>query len=277
VIKTFPDRTQARIGGLEAYFSEQVLGDGHFHCRHYLECNASSNIFHEGQLPHVGKNYDLEIEGRPTRIVFVGQEYGSAHTLVDLAQRSSMIENSASAGFGGRNLHMKGTTSQLRLLLGRALGPDEDGERLVDAHIFDGFALVNYLLCSSLKAPRAIDAKGGGKGNSSAVMRANCGHHFFRTLEILEPTLVLVQGQGVRQWLAKSLNLPSRGPVAEQARIAGRLTEFLTFDHPSAGGKSGYWGNSTRSRYLTEIVEPQISLYRRSLQERAPPPVTFSP
>lgn len=49
---------------------------------------------------------------------------------------------------------MRGTSSTLRLLLGREPGDDEEGERLLDGHIFGGFALVNYLLCMALKKPR---------------------------------------------------------------------------------------------------------------------------
>ena len=49
---------------------------------------------------------------------------------------------------------MRGTTLPRRLLLGREPGTDAEGERLLDGHIFDGFALVNFLLCSALKQER---------------------------------------------------------------------------------------------------------------------------
>ena len=66
---------------------------------------------------HVGKHYDLEVDGRPMRIVLVGQEYGQAYTCVDLCGRSTMIATSAQDGFKRRNPHMRGVTSTLRLLV----------------------------------------------------------------------------------------------------------------------------------------------------------------
>ena len=53
-----------------------------------------------------------------------------------------MIDGSAGKGFQGRNPHMRGTTSILRLLLDRCPGTDDEGERLFGedkgtAHIFE--------------------------------------------------------------------------------------------------------------------------------------------
>lgn len=268
MITAHPERTRERIEALEAYFAAHVHSGGCFLCRHQAACRASrpSNAFYEGQLPHVGRYYDLEIEGFPTRVVIVGQEYGTGERLVELSRRSSMIGDSARSGFRRRNPHMKGTTSQLRLLLGREIGDDGEGERLLDGHVFDGFALVNYLLCSSLKEARGEFAGGAGKGDSSPTMRQNCGEHFVRTLEILQPTLILVQGQGVRRWIGAALRLPATGQIAERASVGEREIDVLTFDHPSAGGRSGYWGNSTRSQYLVDVVQPAIRLHRSATE-----------
>jgi hypothetical protein len=216
-------------------------------------------------LSHIGRHYDLEIDGRPVRVVIAAQEYGTGERSCGLTQRSQMVADSAWAGFRGRNPHMKGTTSKLRLLFGREPGIDLEGEHLLDGHIFDGFALVNYLLCTSLTESRGNYDGGAGKGNSSSTMRRNCGGHFSRTLEILEPTIIIVQGQGVRRWLAGALRLPAQGSMVERAEIGGRQVTVATFDHPSAGGKSGYWGNSPISRYLREMVTPAIREIARTL------------
>lgn len=269
MIRSFPERSARRIALLDAYFREHVLGQD-FLCRHYDECRASRSdyLFFEGQLPHVGRHFDLEINGRATRIVVIGQEYGTGPAQVSLSARSDMIARSASQDFRSRarNPHMKGTASILRLLLGRSPGTDAEGERLgvsPEAHIFDGFALVNALLCSSVKEVKPIgeNFKGAAKGFSSSAMRRNCGPHLLAVLEIMEPTVIVVQGQGVRKWIAPVLNLSERGTVTEQVRIGPREADLFTFDHPSAGGVSGYWGGSPNSRYLTEIVMPAIRSY----------------
>ena len=158
----------------------------------------------------------------------------------------------------------------LRLLLDRR--PGDEGERLFGedkgtAHIFDGFALVNALLCSAVKKP----PEGGkaGKGASSRLMRNNCARHFCRTMEILEPTVIVAEGQGVRSWIGGPLGLGSKptsvyeGPaIPEVARIAGERVDILTFNHPSAGGQSAWWGKSIGSRYLKEVFEPTILRWR---------------
>ena len=206
---------------------------------------------------HVGKHYDLSAGGRDLRIVVIGQEYGQTAVKVDLEARTAMFDKSAGKGFRGRNPHMRGTTSILRLMLGRRLGTDDDGERLFGkgtAHIFDGFALVNALLCSAVgKPPEGMRA---GMGASSRLMRKNCARHFRKTMEILEPTVIVAEGQGVRSWIGGPLGLGAKpastydGPARpEIARIAGERVDILTFNHsatspmsrPGPTTATGWW------------------------------------
>ena len=273
MIKSDPVRTAARVRYLEEYVRRNLLDTERFICKHHRDCRASAPpYFYEGQMSHVGKHYDLLVAGQELRVVVVGQEYGQAFPRVDLKGRTSMIEGSASEGFRGRNPHMRGTTSILRLLLDRRLGTDDEGERLftdgaATAHIFDGFALVNALLCSALKNPP--DGVKAGKGASSPLMRENCARHFRATMEILEPTVIVAEGQGVRSWIGGSLGLGSKptpryeGPgIPEVARISGKRVDILTFNHPSAPGRSAWWGRSPSSKYLKQVVEPTIVTWR---------------
>lgn len=273
-IQSDTERTKRRIRRLQEYVRQHLVANGHFVCKHFPECRASSqnpDAFYEGQMSHVGQHYDLIVDGRKLRIVVVGQEYGSSHRCVDLERRTRMIDRSREGGFKGRNPHMRGTTSLLRLLLGRHAGRDWEGEGLRFAHaqpvghIFDGFALVNFLLCTALKKPRTSD--GSGKGCSSPKMRQNCAEHFQATLEILAPTVLVAQGQGVRSWMGRALRLGRKadarydGPVApENTRLAGRRVDVLTFNHPSARGQAGW--RSPDSKYLKEVVEPTIRRWR---------------
>lgn len=113
MIRVDPARTEQRRRALQAYMRANVLADGAFVCRDFPACRASRSAFpfYEGQLSHLGRHYDLIIDGRPTRIVVVGQEYGTPHVGIDLAERRRMIERAAQAGFRGRNPHMRGTTT----------------------------------------------------------------------------------------------------------------------------------------------------------------------
>jgi len=196
-----PRRTAERIQLLQAYMEQEVLADD-FLCVAYAACRdaAESNgaQFHKGQLSHVGRHYDLAIGGHPLRVVVTGPEYAQAVESVKLEHRYEMIHGrSGLGGFSARSTHMRGTTFALRLLLllrGAINDPDDEwlapavGDRF---HLFDAFALVNALLCS------AIDPATLG-GRSTPEMQLNCLRHFVATLDILEPTVVVLQGQSIR-------------------------------------------------------------------------------
>lgn len=261
LLVSHPERTSERVRQLDVYMRSEVLAGDRFVCRNYEACKASSPpIFIPGQLSHVGRNYDLEDEHGSLRIVVVGQEYGSADEHVSLADRRMAILGSASAQFYGRNPHMKGTTSLLRLLHGRDPGDDFGGEELLDGHLFDGFALVNYLLCSALHKPRPEKPGGSGSGASSNEMRRNCARHFLKTLEILEPDVVIAQGIGVRGWIGGALGLPYSRDVFERVPFGSRSFDLLSFSHPSARGDLA-WGRSVHLRYLQDVVRPTVAKY----------------
>ena len=254
-IVSSPDRTLERTAQLSQYLRAEVLNE-RFLCRSYDVCRASCSdrVFYEGQLPHVGQHYDLQVDGKPTRIVVVGQEYGHGPALVRLEGRAAMIRDAAAKGFRGRNPHMKGTTTILRLLLHRNAGDDALNEQLFPnsaVHIFEGFALVNYLLCSAIESSRGLGV-GGAKGLSSPKMRQNCASHFRQTIEILDATIIIAQGIGVGKWIKKAYKLADRGPID----IIGNA-KLLTLVHPSA--RSHCWGNSLRSEYLRNTVVPAIA------------------
>ena len=140
--------TKARLARLRAYMTAQVLSPRGFCCGSEGECRASirpGDRFLEGQLSHVGHSFDLSLAGKPLRVVVVGQEYGMWYSAdrgqferrsVSLDQRYRMIHDGsglksryyAGDGHPGRNPHMRGTTSALRILFGNGLGADWEGE-----------------------------------------------------------------------------------------------------------------------------------------------------
>lgn len=251
--------THRRIQHLNMYMTTSVLADDRFLCRHFSECRAShTGNFYEGQLHHVGKAYDLLIDGWPLRIVVVGQAYGGPPPKVTLEERyrAVLVETGENRRFGkdgsgllARNPHMRGTTSLLRLLFGIPLGTDHESEYIKTDdgrgyHIFDAFALVNYLLCS------AVSSAGGTTDMSTRTMHQNCRGHFRQTLEILEPTVVAVQGIGFWPLVKRSLEVVE--PIDENGLMyraqLGRRT-FLTaaFSHPSARDARYGWGANAHS------------------------------
>jgi len=134
-----------------------------------------------------------------------------------------------------RNPHMKGTTLALRMILGTGSGTEREGEFInVDGdqvHLFDCFALVNRLLC-------AAHVKGTSEGKSTPAMLRNCERHFQATLEILDPTIVVLQG--VRMWKWSENVLAPKNALGNhlfECSLAGKRVVVCAFSHPSSYGK----------------------------------------
>jgi len=261
---------------LGEYMSAHVLNaDRMMICRHYEACSGSvrpHDVFDPGQLSFVGKNYDLTVDGAPVRIVVVGQEPGlwspdgdraRGHG-VTLEDRYKLIHDGSGLGaryyadgsHPGRNPHMRGTTSALRILLCVGLGTDHETEfiKTLDGtsfHLFDAFALVNVLLC-------AAGPSDSSRGRSTTTMQRNCLDHFAETVRILEPTILVLQGRGVQRWIAPKIKqLWTIADHVFAATIAGVDTVICSFTHPSAHSPLG-WGSRLDGEYLVHTVQPAL-------------------
>lgn len=269
VITSDPERTKTRIARLDDYMARNILQGKDFVCSSYASCRSSHpGDFYEGQLHHVGAHYDVTLNGRPFRVVVVGQEYGNGPARVTRQARSRDIvvltgrekHFRREGTHQGRNPHMRGTTSVLRLLFGRQLGADYAGELLeVDGkhlHAFEAFALVNFLLCSAIDARQG--AVGSKRGKSTRIMQHNCARHFLEVLRILEPTIVVAQGQSVRRWMRSVVEpLASLSPTLERVALAGHECLLASFTHPSVPSRDN-WGTDERRPYLHQVVAPTV-------------------
>jgi hypothetical protein len=273
VFRSDPARTAQRIAALDAYFRGKVLDGRAIRCRHRAACRQSySGVLIQGQLPHVGAHFDLFLNDVPCRIVVVGQEYGHGPAAVSLAGRHEMIRASstdrrffAEDGFPARNPHMRGTTSLLRLLLGRGLGTDYAREFVQVAdkpvHVFEAFALANFLLCSAVDTPDAETFRGGQRGRSTPAMREGCAEHLRAALTLLQPTILIAQGRAVRRWLDTVIE--EAEPIAgalplERVRIGETWALLASFIHPSAPSRDN-WGANASQPYLLDTVAPTVA------------------
>ncbi|MEZ0578139.1 hypothetical protein [Nocardioides sp. MH1] len=248
------------------------MSEGKFICTSCKQCRASSDkdyLFRKGIMSHVGRRYDLQRNGHPLRIVVVGQESGlpkraeftervSLETRYRQTLQVSGLERRfyADDGFPGRNPHMRGTTTALRLLMGVGAGTDRESEFIEPAngrrfHLFDGFALVNRLLCST--GPKDTST-----GRPTPTMAHNCERHFSATLSILEPTIVVLQGGKVSAWARSTLPLvKERSPHLYESTLGGNRVVVCAFSHPSARGDQR-WGERPDAPYVRDVVEPTI-------------------
>lgn len=285
-LRADPDATARRLEDLRTYMDANVLGPTGFCCATAEACRSSiraGDRFFEGQLSHVGHHYDLFLSGRPLRIMVVGQEYaagakerGTNKGEVSLEERYEMIHDRsglarryyAEPGRKARNPHMRGTTSALRTILAEGPGSDHEGE-IVDTidgerfHIFDAFALVNVLLCSAGPPASAM-------GRSTTTMRRNCLRHFAASVEILQPTLIVLQGVGVQRWVRSFIGagMPITEYLAE-VTIGGTRSLVCAFSHPAAHG-SMRWGDRLDGPYLTQVVVPTLRTARARIAHDPP-------
>lgn len=186
------------------------------------------------------------------RRVSLDARYSAIHDISGQQRRYYAQQDHSS-----RNPHMRGITSALRVIFSKGLGVDYDDEFVHPNngrpfHIFDGFALVNRLLCSA--GPRDSS-----QGRPTRTMFQRCLEHFNATVSILEPTLVILQGGQVGKW-TESVFAPSRsyGDHLYEARLDGRRLLVCTFSHPSAHGALR-WGDNLESPYLIDVVVPTLN------------------
>jgi uracil-DNA glycosylase family 4 len=272
--------TTNRIARLSQYMEKNVLRGDEFICKHFAACKCSRPIyFYEGHPPHVGTHYDLLENSVPLRIMVVGQEDGSKDRKVSLEARHTQIAVELGLekrfnkmdGHKGRNPHMRGTTSALRLLVGRQPGTDYDAEFIHFAdgsscHLFESFALVNALICSShISATSSV-------GNSSSTMFDNCSRHFRASIEILEPTVMVVQGATVWKKVKRvlgNLTQVNRQETIYRTKINGNPILIAALYHPSAQSPDANWSDQNRP-YLQNTVVPTIAQIRMLLFGKAP-------
>lgn len=260
-----PLATRERLARLQTYMDSNVLAGKKFVCSSGRDCKSSIGpgcTFKEGQMSHIGDHYDLSRSGHDMRVVVVGQEAGGrSKPRTTFAERYAIVHDRSGLKlrFDGdkdhkrRNPHMRGTTLALRTIFGLR-GTDHQTEFLhldgENVHIFDCFALVNRLLC-------AAHLEGTSTGKPTPTMLNNCERHFRATLEILEPTIVVLQGVRMWKW-SKNVLVPQRQITDHlvETRLGRAKVMVATLTHPSSRGPHRW--DSPESAYFRKVVQPTL-------------------
>lgn len=267
---TDPVATETRRKDLVAYYGRTVLSaDRDFICSSASRCRTSASKpgvgFYEGQLPYLGQHYDTAVDGVSQRVLVVPMEVGRDWQRTTMDDFSQAIRTRASQRFADRNNHMRGVTLALRLAFGLGLGDDRAGEFLntpdgTRIHVLDAFAMVNVVLCSALKLKPTGEPST--TSRQTASMRQSCFQHLRSAVEILQPTLLISQGGGVGNHLARAFTVTRwRTDTVALCRVANHSFTWARLSHPTAWAPNSWsWLSHP---YLRDVVEPSIAAARK--------------
>jgi hypothetical protein len=275
-IQTNPRATARRIKGMEQYMATHVMASKRFLCAQRRECRRSAEAqervrFFACQLSYVGRHYDANVGGKSF------QSWSCRWTGIErrhITMRERDIEGvrpRIHEDFAQRNPHMRGVTLALRLAYGTGLGDDREGEWLLTkhgpVHVLDVYSMANAVLCSAIvprkppKKPTLI--RTATKSRVAGVMQTNCLEHLAATIRILEPTLVIGQGNAA-EWAVSAL-LSERRRVRKGVWMASAGDStfiWVPLFHPSSWGPTR-WDRPT-CPYARETVKRTITAARKA-------------
>jgi len=264
-IKFFKEKTENRVKKLGDYYSNQGLFKGEKlneykylnNCSDFDKCSNLKNkdlCFWTGGVAHVGSKYDFAIKGKVFRIVVTGIDYGE-EGLKSLEERRKSIEEDCASDMQ-RNKHMKGTADVLKTIF--EIEKEDNNEFIEGNHVFEMFALVNYLKCSVTHKSNQVKK---GKVSSTAstnLMYRNCSFHYLEEIKILKPSIIIFQGTKAPKAFRDYIEKNKVGEIKEKREriweVKIKDLKFYTFNfyHPSARGRY-YW-----RKHFKEVVTPTI-------------------
>ena len=247
-----PDSSKGFFGRLNEYMESNVLQSNKtFICKHKKECEAScqpeGRSFAPGQLHHVGPLYDIKRDGKPFRIMVSGAEYGRMDDPRSVKERTDDIKE-----LTPKNSHMIGTLRLLQMLFGEK---PNDGMLKMDINdeqhpIFRCFSLANFLLCSAVQGDSPMSA-------FTNKMKENCTEHYQKTIEILQPQIIVLQGVRSREFFAEHYGvcLDFKESKIETIEVCGKNILVLPLCHPSY--QRNAWGGANH-KAITNYVKPAV-------------------
>ena len=256
-----PDSSKGFFGILNEYMESNVLQSNNtFICKHKKECEAScqpeGRNFAPGQLHHVGPLYDIKRDGKPFRIMVSGAEYGRMDDPRSVKERTDDIKD-----LDPTNPHMNGTLCLLQMLFGEE---PNNGMLKVDVNdeqhsIFRCFSLANFLLCSAPWEEYSAQA-------FTKRTLKNCREHYQKTIEILQPQIIVLQGERGREffWERYDIDLDYRTPRIERIEVCGKNILVLPLCHPSYQRKAwGGAGYKATKEYVKPAVDQLLKEYEK--------------
>ena len=252
------------------------------------------------QLPHVGKCYAMKRNGNPFRIIIFGSEPAVPGNW-DMRCKQKITQsfnNKENRTFDHKSNHMRGTLFTLQLLFG--MDPDENNREMRieksnknEIGIYNAFALSNILLYRETRKNSDEST-----GDIADKIWGNCVIHFKRTIEILQPQIVILQGGKAECMIdrvydlkkeykkekryhiikedGKEARVAERGEIPkikieagiDELNLSHGKTLFLSIYHPTAREGKGYSNASANKddgrvqTYLKPTISKLLEKYK---------------
>lgn len=221
---------------LDVYYCDAGIHHTNFVCQHREECSAGSVVFGSPREAHVGQKYERCREEHLPRLLFVSSDRGGGPPYVGLLREEGTNEASVRS-----DTHWPRTIKVADCLFSRFRPP------VACAYGDEYFAHTNSAKCCQNK-PR----------NEQADDRLfdNCRKYCRNELEILDPDIVVSQGDKARDAVSaskeentKEERVDDRGRLS-WIRIGGRKVLWLKMYHPNQ--RSGLFrSTNTKTRLAT--------------------------
>lgn len=192
---------------LTDYYAMNGLLASDFRCKNYEQCKAVAKRGElcKGGSAHIGSNY-----GNPYRIVIVSLDRGDNHKGADSAELRTKVIEGVWTTVDQVNQHMTGTKNLLKALLEKKFDKEEN--------LFTHYAMTNSAKCC------------GADGNSSSVHKVlydNCSDFSLKEIELLEPELVVTEGQNAINALYGRFSELSDSDVSEIIKHLGGSSKYM--------------------------------------------------
>lgn len=182
------DKTRDRWQQLNRYYESVGLNACSFHCKDFSECKTSqkNTVIKQfsGGTSALMPLYDIFYQGKPIRILIIGKETGYMKN-TEYGTAKKFHENTLNVlnciNWDKKNNHIKGTLKTLQYIY-----------NLDTEYVYSSYVLTNLLRCSFQDFTRSDSVSA---VHDTSTMRKNCYKHLIKEIEILEPTLVIAQGE----------------------------------------------------------------------------------
>lgn len=233
--------TQSRNEKLRELYAREGLNADEFHCKYYMECEASQKNKcvgkqYAGGTAAVSPFYDISYNDIPMRTLIVGKETGYMKnerygTSPNFDENCKNVLNCIN--WKHKNNHIKGTLLTLQYIF-----------QVDTEYIYSSYALSNSLRCAFQDIAKIENLS---SVSDTKNMRDNCIKFLFEEIDILEPNLIICQGEwaikGKDNFVEKMSKRYKEKPVCLRKNSNGKYGLFkfekfyvLTCHHPAILG-----------------------------------------